>query len=103
MRSAKLLAGCLLATMSMIMVAASITAQSTASAPHSAAKKHSYSPKPAMQQSDGERVFHQNCSRCHNAPQSFSPSISGAIVRHMRIRANLSRQDERAILRFLNP
>ena len=48
--------------------------------------------------SDGERVFAQNCSRCHDAPQSFSPRISGAIVRHMRVRASLSEQDEKQIL-----
>jgi hypothetical protein len=52
---------------------------------------------------DGQRVFAQNCSRCHNAPEGFSSSISGTIVRHMRVRANLSREDERALLRFLNP
>lgn len=51
----------------------------------------------------GERVFKQNCSRCHDAPQSFSPRISGTIVRHMRIRASLSEQDEKAIMHFLNP
>jgi cytochrome c5 len=55
------------------------------------------------QRSDGERKFEQNCSRCHNAPESFSPRISGTIVRHMRVRASLSRQDEQDILRFLNP
>jgi cytochrome c5 len=53
--------------------------------------------------SEGERVFKQNCSRCHQAPESFSPLISGTIVRHMRVRASLSRDDERAILKFLNP
>jgi cytochrome c5 len=53
--------------------------------------------------SDGERAFRRNCSRCHQAPESFSPSISGTIVRHMRVRANLSREDERAILKYLNP
>jgi cytochrome c5 len=52
---------------------------------------------------EGERAFRQNCSRCHNAPESFSPQISGTIVRHMRVRANLSQEDERAILKFLNP
>lgn len=51
----------------------------------------------------GEKVFQQNCSRCHNAPQGFPPQISGTIVRHMRVRASLSAADERAILRFLNP
>lgn len=51
----------------------------------------------------GQRVFSENCSRCHNAPQSFSPSIAGTILRHMRVRANLSVEEERALLRFLNP
>lgn len=53
--------------------------------------------------SPGERAFKQNCSRCHDAPQGFSPRISGTVVRHMRVRASLSEQDEKAILRFLNP
>ena len=54
-------------------------------------------------QNEGERKFAQNCSRCHNPPQSFSPHISGTIVLHMRVRASLSKQDEEDILRFLNP
>jgi|SRR5665213_2856491 len=54
-------------------------------------------------QRDGNEVFMANCSRCHNAPESFSPRISGTIVRHMRVRAGLSKEDEQAILRFLNP
>ena len=52
---------------------------------------------------DGEQKFKQNCSRCHQAPEGFPPHISGTIVRHMRVRASLSEQDERDILRFLNP
>ena len=51
----------------------------------------------------GERKFKQNCSRCHTAPEGFSPRISGTILRHMRVRASLSAQDERDILHFLNP
>lgn len=57
----------------------------------------------AAPQRDGQRVFEQNCSRCHNAPEGFSSRISGTITRHMRVRAGLSKQDEQAILRFLNP
>jgi cytochrome c5 len=57
----------------------------------------------SSQSSDGERVFQQNCSRCHDAPQSFPPQISGTIARHMRVRASLSKKDEQALLRFLNP
>jgi cytochrome c5 len=81
---------------------------------NSAPQAQSKDPKPAAQppakaqastaeQSEGERKFKQNCSRCHEAPQSFSPRISGTILRHMRVRASLSQQDEREILRFLNP
>ena len=72
-------------------------------------------PKPATQQAaqsqdvhgtrqrDGNDVFMANCSRCHNTPEAFSHRISGTIVRHMRVRAGLSKEDEQAILRFLNP
>jgi cytochrome c5 len=54
-------------------------------------------------QGNGERVFAEHCSRCHNAPQGFSPRIAGTITRHMRVRANLSQEEERALLRFFNP
>lgn len=54
-------------------------------------------------QNEGQRVFTENCSRCHNAPQGFSPKIAGTVSRHMRLRANLSAEDERALLRFFNP
>ena len=37
-----------------------------------------------------QRIFEQNCSRCHTAPEGFSPRISGTIVRHMRVRASLA-------------
>ena len=52
---------------------------------------------------EGQRVFEQHCSRCHNAPEGFSPRISGTIVRHMRVRASLSQHEEEALLRFFNP
>jgi mono/diheme cytochrome c family protein len=55
------------------------------------------------QASQGAKKFEENCSRCHNAPEGFSPRISGTIVRHMRVRASLSKKDAEAILKFLNP
>jgi cytochrome c5 len=57
----------------------------------------------APHEDEGTRIFQQNCSRCHNAPEGFSPRISGTIIRHMRVRASLSKHDEEALLRFLNP
>lgn len=67
-------------------------------------KQNHTAAKPVPQTEDeGQKVFEQNCSRCHNAPEGFSPRISGTIVRHMRMRANLSREDEQKLLRFFNP
>jgi cytochrome c5 len=71
-------------------------------------------PKPQQSQSNakaappaspdrGQQIFEQNCSRCHNAPEGFSPRIAGTIARHMRIRAGLSDQDYQALRRFLSP
>jgi cytochrome c5 len=57
----------------------------------------------ATHEDEGQRIFDQNCSRCHNAPDGFSSRISGTVVRHMRVRASLSQHDEQELLRFLNP
>jgi cytochrome c5 len=51
----------------------------------------------------GQRIFEQNCSRCHTTPDGFSPHISGTVVMHMRVRASLSQADAQALLRFFNP
>lgn len=51
----------------------------------------------------GERVYQANCSRCHYPPDQLNPRITGTVIRHMRVRANLSAQDERDILKFFNP
>ena len=53
--------------------------------------------------SEGERIYAENCSRCHTAPDGFSPHISGTVVLHMRVRASLSQHDEQELLRFFNP
>lgn len=66
-------------------------------------KKRTTAVHTQQHQDEGERIFEQNCSRCHNAPEGFSPSISGTIVRHMRVRASLSKHDEQELLRFFNP
>jgi len=51
----------------------------------------------------GERRFEENCARCHHAPESISPREVKAVVRHMRVRANLTAEDERLILKYLAP
>src|ERR1700751_5331003 len=52
---------------------------------------------------EGQLTFAQHCSRCHNAPDGFSPRISGTVVRHMRVRASLSQHEEDVLLHFFNP
>jgi cytochrome c5 len=51
----------------------------------------------------GAKVFEANCGRCHNAPETLSPREVRAVVRQMRVRANLSAEDEQALLKFLAP
>jgi cytochrome c5 len=77
--------------------------QSKAQSASNAAKKQAPEAKGAVHTDEGQRVFDQNCSRCHTAPDGFSSRISGTVVRHMRVRASLSQHDEQELLRFLNP
>jgi cytochrome c5 len=51
----------------------------------------------------GEQAFANNCSRCHAAPMSLSPRTTGTVVMHMRVRARLSREDEKLLLKYLAP
>lgn len=57
----------------------------------------------SAKQPDGGRKFDANCGRCHSAPEQLSPSLTGTVVRHMRVRASLSAQDEKDILKYLAP
>ncbi len=68
-----------------------------------ASKKPTVAQAAQPHEDEGERIFQQNCSRCHNAPEGFPPRISGTIVRHMRVRASLSKHDEEQLLHFFNP
>ena len=77
--------------------------QATQQTPAPTRAKRATATQGSVHQDEGQRIFEQNCSRCHNAPDGFSPSISGTVVRHMRVRASLSRRDEQELLRFLNP
>ena len=92
----------------LIALVAAVQAQATPaqqSAVHTTPKSQTAAQKAGQSsnEGEGERIFAQNCSRCHNAPEGFSPSISGTIVRHMRVRASLSQHDEQELLHFLNP
>jgi mono/diheme cytochrome c family protein len=80
-----------------------LIAQKGPSPKSDAARPESTQSTQKPEESRGQRVFRQNCARCHDAPQSFPPSVSGTILRHMRVRASLSAQDEKAVMEFMNP
>jgi cytochrome c5 len=76
----------------------------TPPAPKPAAQAKPAAKADSTKQTDvGQRKFDANCGRCHSFPEQLSPSITGTVVRHMRVRANLSAEDEKDILRFLAP
>jgi hypothetical protein len=52
---------------------------------------------------EGEKRFELQCGRCHVPPESLSPREARAVVRQMRVRANLTAEDERLILKYLAP
>lgn len=87
----------------LLLAATAAMGQTKSSPPQQPQSKTSPKAVHAMDPDRGQEVFNQNCSRCHNAPEGFSQSISGTIARHMRVRANLSDADYKALLRFLNP
>jgi cytochrome c5 len=93
--------------LALVVVASSVVLAQTAPQDKTPAaqenKNYAAAGVPQQHEDDGARVFQQNCSRCHNTPESFSPRISGTILRHMRVRASLSKRDEEELLRFLNP
>ncbi len=71
--------------------------------PAPANKSHTVARAKASSPQGGERRFQANCGRCHNPPESLSPREVKAVLQHMRVRAILSAEDERLILKYLAP
>jgi cytochrome c5 len=86
----------------LMLATTAVIGQTTATQQNQPPKNSHQSASPAGTDR-GQEVFNQNCSRCHQTPEGFSPSISGTIARHMRVRAGLSNEDYKALLKFLNP
>ena len=61
------------------------------------------STQPSAQSKGGAELWSENCMRCHNmrSPTSHSDAEWQVIVRHMRIRAGLTGEEERKITAFL--
>lgn len=64
-------------------------------------------PSPAKQEDEdalrleGEKRFHDNCGRCHQAPHKLPPRMMATAIRHMRVRATITDEDMRVILHYM--
>jgi mono/diheme cytochrome c family protein len=75
-----------------------------AQSPASQEPRRKQSPTPAAGESaEGEKRFEVHCGRCHVPPDDLSPREARAVLRQMRVRANLTAEDERLILKYLAP
>lgn len=50
---------------------------------------------------EGEKRFQTNCGRCHMAPHKFPPRTMATIIRHMRVRAMITDEDMKLILKYM--
>ena len=51
---------------------------------------------------EGEQRFHANCGRCHATPEKFPPRMMATVLRHMRVRATITNEDQRLILFYMS-
>jgi hypothetical protein len=68
-----------------------------------AAKSSSAASSDSYMGLSGEELWSNNCLRCHNIrpPTMYSDVQWDVIVHHMRLRANITGQEQRAIVEFL--
>ena len=87
----------LLASMTWNLLAEPEAKQKTATESSSAVSSDSYMGL------SGEELWSNNCLRCHNIrpPTMYSNAQWDVIVHHMRLRANITGQEQRAIVEFL--
>ncbi|HYL84033.1 MAG TPA: cytochrome c [Candidatus Angelobacter sp.] len=82
-------------TNSSVSSASTDTASATAIGPSKAVHEVAYS------RYEGEKRYRANCGRCHMAPHKFPPRMMATILRHMRVRATLTDEDMRYVLRYM--
>ncbi|MGH9733700.1 MAG: hypothetical protein ACRD8A_03805 [Candidatus Acidiferrales bacterium] len=66
-----------------------------------AAKSNQASADQEFSLAEGEKRFHQNCGRCHVAPDKFPPRVMATVLRHMRVRATITDRDAKLILWYM--
>lgn len=82
--------------------ASSSAASSVGAALPANAATHS-APKPAAKKGlSADQVYKANCTRCHSELPTMDARRTKTIVRHMRVRANLTEKEAQAIFEYLN-
>jgi mono/diheme cytochrome c family protein len=101
-----LLSGVLIWVTGALVLAGSSAGQQggeTPSAPTTSSAKSTAASAPNDQslRVEGEKRFQANCGRCHQSPHKFPLRMVMTIERHMRVRATLTDEDMRLIVRYL--
>lgn len=98
-------AGCLAAVAQQKAQAGKEKAVLAKAASPAAAPSKADTPKPSAVKAEpkvnADLAYKANCSRCHAAPRKFSERAMVTIMRHMRVRANLTEEETKAILQYL--
>lgn len=91
------------AVLALLLLSIFLASRSSALPQQGNAAPSKTAPKKIDEAAEGERRFRTNCGRCHHPPEDLSPREARAVLRQMRVRAMLSAEDERLILKFLAP
>jgi mono/diheme cytochrome c family protein len=100
-------AGSLCSSLALGQEARNLAAGTTSSVAGTPARHPDAAPPAISSQDDtrwrleGQRRFAANCGRCHQAPHKYPPRMMATIVRHMRVRATITDEDMRYILRYM--
>jgi cytochrome c5 len=92
----------------LIIICSCVSALSVAAQNPPAQQKSGIAAKAATKKApnesaEGGKRFETHCGRCHVPPEALSPREVKAVLRHMRVRANLTEEDQRLILKYLAP
>ena len=68
---------------------------------HSTNNAQSMHPMHRMHMVSADDAYKQNCTRCHSEVPPVSTRRTKTIVRHMRVRANITAEEAQAILQYL--
>lgn len=81
---------------------AAVSASAADPAPPAKAASHSATKAAAKKGLTPDQIYKANCTRCHAEIPTMDARRTATIVKHMRVRANLTEQEARAIFDYLN-